>query len=391
MIFKFINPFSCSLLLAGGFFITKSNALLLLPKPTGGYNTTMSALKLTDNSRIDPFSPNSAHRAVMISAFSPVKTTCTPSTILSSPNKTAAFEDNVFNAQYGIPLGTFEQFALEICEPASQPSHPVKGDTQYPVLLFSGALGTSRLFYNTIAQSVASHGYIVITIDHPYDADIVEFPDGSTILQGNITTDEQVELSVKTRAEDISFVMDQLSNASVVTQLFPGRKSVVHVQKAGVFGHSLGGATAGEALLRDSRLVAGINFDGTMFGPVVQEGLNRPFILFGHENKTRAVDSDYTWAAIWPKLTGWKREFELKGSEHYTFSDVPDFASLLGLNGNSSDILAPIIGMIDSSRALDVITDYTTAFFDKFLRGVDTGNDLLNGRSCEYPEVSIVP
>jgi len=330
----------------------------------------------------------------MISAFTPATTTCTASTVFGFPNKIAAFEDEVFNARFGIPLGTFEQFALEICKPAGQLSHrTAQKDTRskYPVLLFSGASTTSRLFYNAVAQSVASHGYIVITIDHPYDADIVEFPDGSTILEGNITTDEQIELSVKTRAQDVSFVLDQLSNRSVTTQLLPSLSHAVDTKKAGVFGHSLGGATAGEAMLRDSRLVAGINFDGSMFGPVVEQGLSRPFILFGHENKTRAVESDYTWAAIWPKLTGWKREFELKGSQHYSFSDVPNFASLLGLSGNSSEPLRDIIGTIDHLRALDIMTDYTVAFFNKFLRGLDTGDSLLDGTSCKYFEVSIVP
>ena len=46
-----------------------------------------------------------------------------------------------------------------------------------------------------------------------------------------------------------------------------------------MFGHSLGGATAAAAMLEDQRIKAGVNLDGTLFGPVVNAGLDRPFML----------------------------------------------------------------------------------------------------------------
>jgi len=48
-----------------------------------------------------------------------------------------------------------------------------------------------------------------------------------------------------------------------------------------MFGHSLGGATAAAAMLDDQRIKAGVNLDGTLFGPVVNAGLDRPFMLVG--------------------------------------------------------------------------------------------------------------
>lgn len=45
-----------------------------------------------------------------------------------------------------------------------------------------------------MAQSLASEGYVVVTIDHPYDADVVEFPDGSYVLAANISSDDDAAL-----------------------------------------------------------------------------------------------------------------------------------------------------------------------------------------------------
>lgn len=59
-----------------------------------------------------------------------------------------------------------------------------------------------------MAQALASKGYIVISVDHPFDADIVEFPEGSTVLAANITTDAQIEAALEVRSSDVSFVID---------------------------------------------------------------------------------------------------------------------------------------------------------------------------------------
>jgi len=45
------------------------------------------------------------------------------------------------------------------------------------------------------------------------------------------------------------------------------------------------------------------------------------------------------------------------------------------------------LGEIDGYRMLKIINDYTLAFFNKHLKGIDSG--LLNGPSSEYPEVEI--
>lgn len=58
-------------------------------------------------------------------------------------------------------------------------------------------------------------------------------------------------------------------------------------------GHSIGGASASETMLRDERVDAGINLDGTVFTPV-EPDLDRPFLLLGGgQHAPHGIDSSW--------------------------------------------------------------------------------------------------
>lgn len=117
------------------------------------------------------------------------------------------------------------------------------------MILISTGLGTTRLFYSVLAWSVSQFGCIVVIVDHPYDTDIVEFTSVygySPILE---PTQEQSETTLAVRVQDLSFVLNELDGAKYhflsLTSGFDG-------SKVGIFGHSIGGATAAAATLEDS-------------------------------------------------------------------------------------------------------------------------------------------
>ena len=67
----------------------------------------------------------------------------------------------------------------------------------------------------------------------------------------------------------------------------------------------------------------------------------------------------------------------IAGTRHYDFSDLPLLSPLspwLGLKGP-----------IDGRRVLEIISQYSVAFFDAHLKGEE--NELLYGPSMEYLEV----
>jgi hypothetical protein len=176
-------------------------------------------MELIDTSRLDPFAPTKTLRRIMISAVYPVKHNSPTCRYPYMPPLTAGIEDT----EYSFPAGTYESLVLQVaCN--SKP----KDDA--PLVIFSPAQGNTRLDYSLLVSNVASYGFTVIMLDHPYDADIVEFPDGSYITPAyfNTSTLLQTEAAaialIDVRVADTSFVLDQLANETVIHHLIPGRK-----------------------------------------------------------------------------------------------------------------------------------------------------------------------
>ncbi|KAH6676753.1 PAF acetylhydrolase family protein [Halenospora varia] len=354
-----------------------------LPTPKGSYSTLITTKKLTDTSRLDPFVRTNTSRSLMLSVYSPLpQSQCSHLVPVEyMPEKTANFYDQAY-ASVGIPTGTFGSFKLQICSETHQRYPP----RQYPIVIFSPGLGNSRLMYGAIAQTIASNGYIVVSIDHPYDASIVEFPDGSVILAADIDTDEQINSALAVRAQDVTFVLNQLSIPSVASSLIPNSKCQLNLKNVGIFGHSLGGATALASLVNDTRISGGINLDGSFFGPAIQAGTKRPFLLVGHEGKNQSTDA--SWGAAWRRLRGWKLELEVLGTAHGSFTDLPLLVDALGLTGHLPDAVTELLGSVAGPRGLEIIRVYVGAFFDKVLRGQSSG--LLSKASASYPEVILI-
>jgi pimeloyl-ACP methyl ester carboxylesterase len=288
------------------------------PLPSGPFNTTLTISQLTDHTCLDHYSPTPGPRSLMVSIFQPSTCIAIPTPYMDPI--TAAWTDTQL-AEYGIPAGTFESLYLQTCPHSSHHTSPKlrseirnrrRRNEKFPLLIFSPGLGDPRLYYSALAQEIASKGYTVITIDHPYDAGVVVFPDNSTVFGANITTDDQIVFDLSVRVKVVSFVLDQLSQPTIAHSIAPCLKCVFDATKAGIFGHSLGGATAAQAVLEDHRLVAGVNLDGSFFGSVIETGLSDPFLLFAHEGKN--ISSDASWAGIWPELTGFKRIWNWKAA-----------------------------------------------------------------------------
>ncbi|KAG9190593.1 hypothetical protein G6011_08681 [Alternaria panax] len=347
------------------------------------YDVMIAFASLTDHDRLDPYANNSSPRSVMVSSFYPV-TQCRRSKIESyMPPATAFSMDTKFGA-YGLPNGSFQSLGLKTCMTTTKQG-ACSGDSS-PVVLFSGALATSRHLYNAMLQNIASAGYVVLSIDHPYDADMVEFPDGTIVTGVDIDGDAEIEFALNTRVADIEFVSNQIYNVSASKSLFPINLRRERVSKMAVIGHSLGGAAAASAMMKMPSLRGGVNLDGSMFGPVLTTGFNRPFMLMGHENKTQ--ETDPSWKTLWPRLTGWKKELEVKNSAHYSFSDLPSVISALGLDGKLPAQVGELLGSIKGRRMTNLTTKYIVTFLDMVLKDGKEGT--FSQAGDQFPEVSEV-
>ncbi|KAF3001191.1 hypothetical protein E8E13_000186 [Curvularia kusanoi] len=329
------------------------------------FDVAITTASLTDPGRIDPFAKDKSARRMAISIYNPV-TNCRKKSLQAyMPPATAAFEDAKFGA-YGLPNGSFPALELRTCTSTTKSS--IRSSKQdFPLVLFSGALATSRFIYSSMLQSVAAAGYLVVSIDHPYDTDIVELSDG-TVIEGVNIDDDELDAALATRVDDIAYVHLQLQNQSFVNTNVPsyGQGCSSLSKKVATLGHSFGGAAAAGAMLQNPVIGGGINLDGSMFGPVLQSGLNRPFMLMGHDNKTQ--ENDPSWKTVWPKLTGWKREFEVKKTAHYSFSDLPLVMDVLGLQGHLPEEVSQLLGSIEGRKMQNLTVSYVVAFLDMVLK-----------------------
>src|SRR5205823_14014893 len=118
---------------------------------------------------------------------------------------------------------------------ATADAAPLRRRGRWPVVVFSPGFGVERELYAGLVEDLANHGYVVVAIDHPHDASVVQFPDGHVVMPGS-QMDITAALSV--RVADTRFVLTELARLGRAGS-FAGRFDLGHV---GMFGHSLGGA-----------------------------------------------------------------------------------------------------------------------------------------------------
>ncbi|MFC8625549.1 alpha/beta hydrolase family protein [Streptomyces anulatus] len=244
------------------------------------------------------------------------------------------------------------------------PGAPVAdGGGRFPVVLFSPGLGGVRTQNTVWAEELASHGYVVVAVDHPYDSAAVVLSDGRTLrtrvaATGDRAKDEALaEGWTRTRAADLRAVLSRLERVDrgEAEGLLTGR---IDTGRAAAAGHSLGGAAALQAARQDPRFDAVVDLDGFPHGPV-GDRFEQPVLALTQEIGP-GTDPDYL-----PRLT---RVLELSeatsyrltvpGAAHLTFTDAPLY-------------LPPVPGIIGSLGRTEgprVTAAATLSFLDATLR-----------------------
>ncbi|KAI1469885.1 uncharacterized protein F4812DRAFT_457288 [Daldinia caldariorum] len=295
---------------------------LSVPAPTGPFGVGTTVLEITDYSRLDPSAPT------------------------SQPRKLAV----------GVPNGFLHNIITQACLDA-----PVT-QSLYPLLLFNPAMGVTRLEYSDTLIEIASYGYTLASVDHPYESSIVEYSAGSVVygLEFDASPSALAKL-IDTRTADLKSVLDAFSN-STVTDKIPGYSPVTKFKtdKVGVFGHSLGGATALQVMINDMRFAAGANVDSSFGGEQQHIGTEAPFMIVAAKGHNRT--SDESWNNAWKNLRGFKRQATVKGTVHNSFTDVGLLTPML--EGGVPSNATASIGTIDDAR---VIATYSESTVDKLL------------------------
>ena len=270
----------------------------------------------------------------------------------------------------------------------------------YPVVIMRAGASAQVANYSTLAEDLASHGYVVVGFDAPYRTSVVVFPEGRVVRRTPENNPEHcLELADAEQARcvsallsawtaDIAFVLDRLErlNHAEASGKFAGR---LDMQRVGVFGHSFGGAAAAQFCHEDSRCKAGIDVDGAPLGSLIGEGLHQPFmfLLSDHSSDAESRQVMANIQSIYDRQPPDGRlRIVIHGANHFFFSD--DGALL-----KSHLVLRTLrmlgIVAIDGRRQLAVTAYCVHSFFDAYLKEVSVSR--LRIASPLYPEIQVIP
>ncbi|RED59150.1 acetylhydrolase [Cohnella phaseoli] len=269
----------------------------------------------------------------------------------------------------------------------------------YPVLIFSHSLNGVKNQNTFQIEQLVSHGYIVVGIDHTYNSTVSLLPDGRVVhfVPQESNAIEDLDRLNMVWVEDAKFVLDQVEELANhdPNQRFTGRMDLNNI---GMFGHSFGGATTTQMLMTDSRIKAGINMDGGLYGKlrIPEEGMNKPFLMMsaddtlaGTQNMSDAnIASQGTTRAELDKFfadtlaryehvaVGGNYWLKINKMKHMGFSDMymisPLFEWMEGVN---------------VKKVHGLINDYSLDFFNHYLK--QQPSKLLEKNIGEHSEYSL--
>lgn len=363
-----------------------------LPSPTGEYSIGTTELYLTDSSRYEKLMFSKKHRRIYVKIWYPAEKTGNkpyskyldsyPKEVILKIYKSKGINEDIVDA-------------MKSSHTFSSPGLPVsERERKYPVLFFSPGyyFGMADL-YTSFMEDIASHGYIVCSISHPYEQPYVRFPDGEEIylfkkraqlayLQLLISnklqlrrrnTQEKIEIITKnylhrlrqfTKSLDIwvkdtEFVIDYFEkeiNSDKAGELF----KKMDFDKIGAYGMSFGGAAAGQVCLIDKRMKAGINMDCFQFGDIIRKPLKVPFMLMQSSYRD---DWNIGNGVIYSKTEADFYKFSYLKAMHFVFTDVAVIPLL------SQSARETFIGKVDGYESIILINSYVRNFFDHYLKG----------------------
>lgn len=363
-----------------------------IPGPSGPFAIGITTFDVSDAQTIEPFAPTSAPRRVPVIAYYPALPTDAPrEPALDEPLRDALSE-----------MARIPRFLLRPGH-SSSVRDAAAAPGRYPLVLFNHGLGSFQKQSASLLQDLASHGYVVLSVGHPYESLVVQHGDGSIVrwrrdlpawkaveagmkdLEGSVK--QAVPLIARARqARDVPALRDAMlalaelpgyaplpavmerwaQDTRVVidhlAQLPPSLAGIVDAATVGAFGHSLGGMVSGLLAMTEPRVRAGMNFDGAQLPvPNAPYALSAPF-CFVYADTTKVGGTSITNEGMNDALAAagpaGSRGACIVGSAHLNFTDMNNLASM-----------AKALGSIDRAAMARTLRALTVGFFDHHLKG----------------------
>jgi dienelactone hydrolase len=369
-----------------------------LPQPTGNYRVGTQSLWVQTDRKEDITADPSDKRALMLKIWYPSQE---KDSNLPTEKYLDAGSRAGFATKYGLPPAALDY--LDHVETHAYPEIQI-AEGPFPVLIFSHGYGSKASGYYALLSEIASQGYVIINMNHTYESLGATFPNGSihyfdyqyqeSIAAGSMemvkpmrdafqqgldfearhpivrkAVQNYFEGNIQKRwSEDITYTLDLLKMWNNRGWL----RSKLDLDRIGVFGHSVGGGTAGRVAIEDSRVKAAANLDGIQWGNMIDTAYQIPFLYVSadwpedHEDINEHIYQH--------KSTDYFYESRLLQSGHPNFMDIPLMIPFPFLAGT---------GSIDPQHGLKIVSELLTAFFDLHLKGSPGADPMHVGKKYE--------
>ncbi len=263
---------------------------------------------------------------------------------------------------------------------------------KFPILIFSHGHGGLRTQNTNQVEELVSHGYIVIAVDHTYDAGFVEFPDGN--IAYSLTSKPEGERLNETpetfytrfgyRVDDIDFVINKIDSFDDYDLNI---SAIMDKNNIGIFGHSFGCLTSVYATYFNDRIKSCFGLDGwfePLHDSLVFKNINKPIMHLGQNNK----GDEQFWNDInFVKMNNFIKSnsdlsvmVDIPGSHHYDYTDFTYF-SYIAKKLNFS-------GTVSTKKMAKIMNVTLLDFFNYTLK--DDKKINLDNYKKEFPEIDII-
>jgi dienelactone hydrolase len=289
---------------------------------------------------------------------------------------------------------------------------------RFPVIVHNPGWHGTRQRASFLTEELASHGYVVAAVSHPYNSSFVVLSDGRLAppnydhdigfsMEVYIPLDRRLgmaeeELLIQTR--DCRVVLDELERLNGTV----GHPLAGHLQMdcVGCYGHSFGGAVCAELAKEDARVRSVLELDGVMHGESAKSGPEKPLMLIDtlwmanphaeREVKPKsAVPAETTWreTAYEETVKMWGDIAKVKGAVLERNGGIRVVvAGMSHVDFIDQIFMSPTRrfskkGEMKPKRVAEILRAYMLAFFEQTLRGVSS--PLLTGKSQLFAETAV--
>ena len=352
---------------------------IAFPAPGGPYQVGRTILVMQDYSRYNIFSADHSEQ----DAFEYVVKVYYPSEDKNKPASdyvSAAFNQEIanfmVNKQGNSPLQYFQQNAVDQLTPAH-----IEGG--FPVLIFAPGGGFLTELYSYIFETLASHGYVVFAVTDPVSSPLVEYPHGKVKVAPSIKEMGDFMIQGSTGNQAANQIVDYYFNKASTLEMLHVLHSIdainedhallnntMDTSRVGTFGHSLGGASAVQTALYDSRVDAVLIYDSYLFHVLdpKAEALNIPSLFMATEGIELDEEGAFVVTAYneenraYLNTSGQTEYITLAGTSHASF-----LVDLLITISQDEAEKEELVQGVDKDALVEQIVRKTVDFFDKTL------------------------